>query len=257
MKYAIRFTSAKSMVFLTIFSLSVGSATFAESVKGSNGSDSSSRPVEALLKARAEQSSQKTPADFKKASREGLEELIRSGITTTALDVGDKMPLFELPDAHGKMVSSNDLLSDGALVIVFYRGAWCPYCNLYLHALQEYLPEFESLGASMVAISGEPPDRSLEVEQKDSLTYPVLSDTALIASRKFGIVYEVPQVIQKVMSERGFDLKTYYGTDKAELPLSATYVVDRNGKIIFAFLDPDYKLRAEPADILAALKKAD
>lgn len=165
------------------------------------------------------------------------------------------MPAFELPDAHGQMVSSDELLADGALVIVIYRGAWCPYCNLYLHALQEYLPEFESLGASMVAISGEPPDRSLEVEQKDSLTYPVLSDTALIASRKFGIVYEVPQVIQKVMTERGFDLKTYYGTDKAELPLSATYVVDRNGKIIYAFLDPDYKLRAEPVDIIAALKK--
>jgi peroxiredoxin len=247
--------SVKLTVFFAILSLIVTTAIFAESTAESNKPDSTSRPVETLLKARAEQSSQKTPDDFKAASRQGLEELVRSGIAKTALNFGDKMPAFELPDAHGKTVSSDDLLADGALVIVFYRGAWCPYCNLYLHALQDYLPEFESLGASMVAISGEPPDRSLEVEQKDSLTYPVLSDTALIASRQFGIVYEVPQVIQKVMTDRGFDLKTYYGTDKAELPLSATYVVNRNGKIIYAFLDPDYKLRAEPADIIAALKK--
>lgn len=245
----------KLTVFFAILSLIVTTPIVAETVPDSNKPDSSSQPVEALLKARAEQLSQKTPDDVKSASRQGLEELVRSGIAETALNIGDKIPAFKLPDAHGNAVSSEYLLADGALVIVFYRGAWCPYCNLYLHSLQEYLPEFESLGASLVAISGEPPDRSLEVEQKDSLTYPVLSDTALIASRKFGIVYEVPQVIQQVMTERGFDLKTYYGTDKAELPLSATYVVDRNGKIIYAFLDPDYKLRAEPANIIAALKK--
>lgn len=254
MKNQFSLVSAKLTVFFAIFSLVLTAATFAKTGADSNEPDSSSRPVEAMLKARAEQSSQKSPAEFKEASRQGLEELVRSGISKTALNVGDKMPAFELPDAHGQMVSSDELLADGALVIVFYRGAWCPYCNLYLHALQEYVPEFESLGASMVAISGEPPDRSLEVEQKDSLTYPVLSDTALIASRKFGIVYEVPQVIQKVMTERGFDMKKYYGTDKAELPLSATYVVDKNGEIIYGFLDPDYKLRAEPADIIAALK---
>jgi peroxiredoxin len=182
----------KLTVFFAIFSLILGTVVLAGSSIDSKEPDSSSRPVEALLKARAEQSSQKTPDDFKAASRQGLEELVRSGISKTALNVGDKMPTFELPDAHGKTVSSVDLLADGALVIVFYRGAWCPYCNLYLHSLQEYLPEFESLGASLVAISGEPPDRSLEVEQKDSLTYPVLSDTALLASRKFGVVYEVP-----------------------------------------------------------------
>lgn len=243
-------TVCVSALFLT-----TSGVTSPDSNTDSKPPDSSSRPVEALLKARAEQSSQKSPAEFKEASRQGLEELIRSGITETARNVGDKIPSFELPDAHGRMISSDDLLADGPLVIVFYRGAWCPYCNLYLHALQKYLPEIESLGASIVAISGEPPDRSLEVEQKDSLTYPVLSDTALITSRKFGIVFEVPRVVQKVMTERGFDLKTYYGTDKAELPLSATYVVDRNGKIIYAFLDPDYKLRAEPADIIATLKK--
>lgn len=212
------------------------------------------RPVEALLKERANKSGMTGATAFKDSTQKGFEELIQSGITKTALQVGDKMPSFVLPDAHNKLVKSDDLLKNGALVIVFYRGLWCPYCNLYLNALEGYLPDFKSLEASLVAISGEPPDRSLEVEIKDSLTYPVLSDTALIASNKFGIVYEVPSSINDVFLSRGFDFKRYYNTEKAELPLSATFVVNKEGIIIYTFLEIDYKLRAEPSDIIEALK---
>jgi peroxiredoxin len=217
-------------------------------------STSSSRPVEQKLREMADKSSQKASPEFAEASRQGLLELVKSGIAESALNVGDTIPYFSPPDAHSKIVDSRDLLAGGPLILVFYRGAWCPYCNPYLASLQKYLPQFKSYGASLVTISGETPDRSLTVEEKDSLSFPVLSDTGLVASRKFGIVYEVPAAIRAAMEKRGFDLKKYYNSPKAELPLSATYVVDEHGTIVYAFLEPDYKLRAEPEDLLVALR---
>lgn len=213
------------------------------------------RPVEAMLKERAEASRKNLPPEVLKAGQQGIKEVAESGVLKSALKEGDTMPSFELPDANGEMVKSSDLLAEGPTVIVFYRGAWCPYCNLYLHSLQAYLPELESLGASLVAISGEPTDRSLSVVEKDSLTFTVLSDTSLVAARKFGIVYELPKVVEDVMLNFGLNMKEYYGTPKAELPLSATYVVNEKGQIIYSFLEADYKVRAEPVDIIAALKK--
>jgi len=218
-------------------------------------SNMNDRPVEAMLKERAEASRKNLPLEVLKAAQQGIKEVSESGVLESALKEGDTMPSFELPDANGKMVKSGDLLAKGPLVIVFYRGAWCPFCNLYLHSLEAYRPEFESLGASLVAISGEPPDRSLSVVEKDSLTFTVLSDTSFLAARKFGIVYELPKVVEDVMLNFGLNMKEYYGTPKAELPLSATYVVDKEGQIIYSFLEADYKVRAEPADIIAALKR--
>ena len=104
-------------------------------------------------------------------------------------------------------------------------------------ALTDYQEEFESMGATLVAISGEPVDRTLELVEADSLTFTVLSDTSLVASRKFGVVYELPQVIQDVIIKLGFDMAAYYGIEKAEIPLSATYVIDQSGKITYAFLE--------------------
>jgi len=213
-----------------------------------------SRPVEAKLNELKKQSEESTPPEVIEAGRKGTEQLRQSGLLEDALSEGNRMPAFALDDPHGKRVTSQELLADGPIVLVFYRGAWCPFCNLYLQSLQEYLPKFRELGASLVAISGENPDNSLTVEQKNALTFTVLSDPNFDVARRFGIVYEMPQVTNDAILKLGFDLKKYYGTDLAELPLSATYVVDRDGTIVYAFLDPDYKKRAEPADLLMALK---
>jgi peroxiredoxin len=221
----------------------------------SEDSAKSARPVETRLKQMTEESSKLGTPEFAEASEQALQDLIKSRITETALSVGDTMPSFELPDPRKAVVKSKDLLAAGPIVIVFYRGAWCPYCNFYLRSMQEYLPEIKAHGATLVAISGENPDNSLSVEQKDSLTYPVLSDTGLSVARKFGIVYKVAPVIDKAMRDYGIDFRTYYNSDKAELPLGATYVVDKTGKIVYAYLDADYRHRAEPADVLAALKE--
>ncbi len=211
------------------------------------------RPVEAELQAKSAAFAEKAPPAAIEVGRKGIEEVAASGVLKTALNVGATCPSFTLGDAKGAKVTSADLLARGPVVIVFYRGAWCPYCNIYLHAWQAYLPKLAERGATLVAISGEPPDCTAAVVQKTEATFTVLSDPGYQVSRKFGVVYQVPGVVTDAMQSRGMDMKNYYGTGKAELPLSATYVVGRDGKITYAFLDADYKKRAEPGDVLAAL----
>jgi peroxiredoxin len=215
--------------------------------------DPSPGPVQAQLDALRAANETQVPANLLEAGKKGNRELEASGILDRALKKGDSMPPFELTDAHGNVVSSNALLAKGPLVIIFYRGAWCPFCNLYLKSVQEYLSEIESRGATLVAISGERPDRSLSVEQQNALTFTVLSDPELKAARSFGIDYELPQVVDDAITAVGFDMRQYYGTEKAELPLSATYVISAKGIVLYDFATIDYKRRAEPRDFLAVL----
>ena len=171
----------------------------------------------------------------------------------TALNVGAKMPAFTLNDSLGKSVSSKDLLKQGNLVVVFYRGAWCPFCNKYLHTLQQNLPAIKQAGGQLVAISVEPADRSMAIAKKNELQFTVLSDPNLNVARSFHIVYQLPADTDAKYKGYGIDLVKYNSTDKPELPISATYVIDKKGKIVYAYVEPDYKKRAEPEAIIAAL----
>lgn len=173
----------------------------------------------------------------------------------TALNVGAKIPAFTLSDSFGKPVSSKDLLKQGNLVVVFYRGAWCPFCNKYLHALQQNLPQIKANGGNLVAISVENPDRSMAIAKKQELQFTVLSDPNLMVSRKFGIVYQLPDATNEKYKAGGLDLAKYNSTEKAELPISATYVVDKKGNIVYAYIEPDYKKRAEPSALIETLAK--
>jgi peroxiredoxin len=173
----------------------------------------------------------------------------------SALNVGAKMPAFSLPDEKGEMVSSDELLKTGNLVVVFYRGAWCPYCNLYLRSLQKSLPEIEKNGGKLVAISVENPDTSLTVSQKNELSFKVLSDGNLDLARKFGIVYQLSNDTNEKYKGYGVDLVKQNGTVTPDLPLSATYIIKQNGEISYAFLEPDYQKRAEPNVIIENLAK--
>ncbi len=229
--------------------LALGSLTCAIAVSVS----AADRPVEAELRAAAEASAKKAPPELSTTFKKGIDEVAASGVLKTALNVGGAMPDFTLTDAEGKAVKSADLLARGPLVVVFYRGAWCPYCNLYLHHWQQYLPQLAQRSATLVAISGEGPDGTSATVKRNAATFAVLSDPGYAVSRRFGVVYQVPAGVSDAMKSRGLDLKAYYGTGKAELPLSATYVVGRDGKVSYAFLEADYKKRAEPSDVLAAL----
>ena len=159
-----------------------------------------------------------------------------------------------MPDASGETISSKHLLERGPLVVSFYRGGWCPYCNLELRALQDLLPKFEENNATLVAISPQTPDNSLSTQEKNALSFPVLSDRNNRVARGMGLVYEVPEGVVNVSRDE-FNLiySDINDTEKNELPIPATYVVDRTGTIVYAFVNLDYSQRAEPSDVLDAV----
>lgn len=172
----------------------------------------------------------------------------------SAKKVGDKLPEFSLPAANGKVVKSSDLTAQGKyLIVTFYRGGWCPYCNLQLRAYQKVMPDIKKRGGELVAISPETPDNTLSTAQKNELDFVVLSDKDNAYARQLGLVFELPKDLVAVYQKFGIDLPKQNGLSKWELPLSATYVVKPSGEIVYSFVDADYKKRANIDDVLAAL----
>jgi peroxiredoxin len=178
------------------------------------------------------------------------------GIIDHALKEGEAVADFTLPDAHGGEVSLKTLLSKGPVVISFYRGEWCPFCNLELRGLQEALPKMNNLGATLLAISPEKPDHGIVAAENNKLTFPVLSDFGNKVARQFGIVFQIGEDL-KEFSKNVFknDIALRNGEDSYELPVPATYVIDTAGVIRFAHVDVDYMTgRVEPETVLAALE---
>lgn len=180
-------------------------------------------------------------------------ELKASGIENRALTAGDRAPAFRLPNANGETIRLTDLLDRGPVVLNFYRGGWCPYCNLELAALQAELPNIQALGASLIAITPEQPDRATETSTRHQLEFEVLSDRGNRVARQFGLVFTLPESIRAIYASFGTDLPAYNGDDRFELPLPATYVIRPDATISYGFVDADYTRRMEPADIIQAL----
>ncbi len=183
-------------------------------------------------------------------------DLKASGIEQRALQVGDAAPQLTLPDALGKPVALRSLWQRGPLVLVFYRGGWCPYCNLELRAWQRELSVLDHLGASLVAISPQSPDHSISTAEKNELAFPVLSDSALQAAEAFGLAFALSPEMVALYTRVGNGLPVINGNGRWVLPLPATYVIDRDGRIVFAHIEADYRERAEPAEVLAAVERA-
>jgi len=177
-----------------------------------------------------------------------------SGMEAKALKVGQPAPDVLLPNASGKSIQLSTLWQQGPLILVFYRGGWCPYCNLELRAWQDLLPEVKAKGAQMVAISPQTPDNSLSTQQKNELAFEVLSDSELLASNGFGIAFDMSLELVALYSSVGHDLPKTNGNGRWTLPVPATYVIGTDGVIQFAHVDVDYRNRAEPAEILASIK---
>jgi len=211
-------------------------------------------PVEKELNEYKRAFEKKVPADLVKTYEEGIELVRKSGVLEKAIKVGDKAPDFELPDATGKTVKLSELTANGPVVLTWYRGGWCPYCNIQLRGMQKLLPEMKAAGATLLALSPEKPDNSLSTAEKNKLEFIVLSDKSNTAARKFGVVYKLPEKVADSFKER-IDLAKLNGDDSMELPLAATYVIDAEGKVRYAFIDADYRKRAEPKDVLEAVKK--
>ncbi|HLW03021.1 MAG TPA: peroxiredoxin-like family protein [Ktedonobacterales bacterium] len=180
--------------------------------------------------------------------------LVASGIQERSLKVGDHAPDFTLPDALGRPVSLAGVRAMGPVVITFYRGEWCPFCNLTLHAYQAILPKITALGATLIAISPQTPDHSLSMAEKHSLEFAVLSDVGNVVARQFGLAYHYDAATRAFFEQRGFNLAQFNGDASWELPVPATYLLSSDGTIRLAFVDPDYRHRLEPTDLLAGLR---
>ena len=209
--------------------------------------------LQTVLDQRKNQWANKADAATKTDYAAGIQAVVESGIVNTAKNVGDTAPNFTLTNATGAEVQLKDYLQRGPVVLTWYRGGWCPYCNLTLHRLQAELPNFKAAGANLLALTPELPDKSISTKEKNELEFEVLSDVGNTVAREYGIVFELtPEVAERYQA--GFDLHGFNGDESNELPLAATYVIDMDGTIRYAFLDAEYRNRAEPAAILKALK---
>ena len=198
----------------------------------------------------------KLPEDAKAKMENAVVDLANSGIVNNSLKLGKKVPNFSLKNALGQTVELNSLLAETPVVISFYRGGWCPYCNMELRGLQNYLPQITELGAKLIAISPETPDNSLSTTEKNELTFEVLSDVGNQVAKEFGLVYQLPEELRPIYQNFGIDLPAYNGDKSFELPIPATYVITSDGTVIHSFIDPDYTKRLDPEEIINALKKA-
>ena len=192
--------------------------------------------------------------EMKRIYAEGIASVENSGILRSAKQVGDTAIFFTLRDASGTRVELKQLLANGPVVLTWYRGGWCPYCDLTLARLQEELPKFKSAGATLIALTPERPDSSLTTAEKNNLEFEILSDAGNGVARQYGVVFKLTDEVAKSYQE-SFGLHEFNGDASNELPLAATYVIGTDGVITYAFLHADYRERAEPRDILAALER--
>jgi peroxiredoxin len=189
------------------------------------------------------------------ALHRSTDELIASGAQNRALKAGDVAPAFTLPDADGNPVSSKALLEKGPLVITFYRGVWCPYCNFDLSALEEARLDIELRGASLVAISQQTAPNSRKSQRQNGLGFPILGDHGGDIAAKFGVRWTLPDYLREVQKALGADLTQFNGEDSWTLPMPARYVVAQDGTIAYAEVNADYTRRPEPSAIFPVLEQ--
>ena len=190
------------------------------------------------------------PKEHSQALSKSIEDFVHTWNPADAINVGEPFPDFSLSDATGKQVSMKELLAKGPLLISFFRGETCPYCNLTLKALQDSLSAFKARGVTLVAISPQLPNYSLAMQEKNALQFPVLSDVGNNLARKLGILFQQPDTLRPILKAFGVDLQARNGDDSFVVPFPASYLIDTKGIIRSAFLDPDYTHRLEPSTAL-------
>jgi len=179
-------------------------------------------------------------------------DLKKADFTQRALRVGKRVNNFSLPDLHGNTITLNQLLLEGPVILIFYRGGWCPYCNLTLRAWQKVLPDIH-VGAQVVAISPEKPENSLATTRKNRLDYVVLTDSNSEVARQFGVSFILPTYLKRLYKTFGLNLEKYNDARTVELPIPATFLINTDQAIQYAYADEDYAQRADPDEILTAL----
>jgi len=184
----------------------------------------------------------------------GIEGFLREGVPAGAIAAGDSLESFTLDDANGIPITLDQLVAEGPAVFVFYRGGWCPYCNLALRTYQrELLPELDRFGSRLVAISPQSPDQSLSTAEKAELDFTVLSDPASRLARRIGISFQQSEDVLEAQRKLGLDLAQVNAEGSIELPRPTVLIVDQDHTVRFVDVQPDYTARTEVAEILRAL----
>jgi len=198
----------------------------------------------------------KRPPHIAAAMGRATADLIATGQADRALKAGDRAPAFTLPGPDGKPVASADLLAHGPLVITFYRGVWCPYCNMELQALQSALPEIKALGGSLLALSPESAANSRKSARQNELSFPILTDRGNDVAAAFGLRFRLPDELIEIYKGFGNDLAAVNGEPSWTLPMPGRFVIAPNGVIAYAEVNPDYTRRPDPEALMPALREA-
>ena len=214
------------------------------------------RPLGEIYAERKELIAKYVPAETQTIHAQAVAELKQRNLAATALPVGATAPVFDLLDHNGKPVRSSDLLAKSRLVLCFLRGRWCPFCVGQMEAMNQIVPQLEQAGATFVAISPQTVKQSFFMHDQHKLRFPLLSDAANKVARQFGLTYRVPAAQEAIYRRAFVNLPFTNGDDSWELPIPATYVVDRDGTILYASANEDYTDRPEPSEIVRVLETA-
>lgn len=199
---------------------------------------------------------EKIPKPALKVMDAATAELEANAAASRALRAGEVAPDFILPHVDGRSVRLYSELERGPVVLVFYRGGWCPYCNIHLRGFQKRLAEFEAAGAQLIAISPQLPDQSLTTQEKDELAFLVLSDVGLHTAHAFGVAFELPKDLLNLYVEFGHPLEDSNGVEGGrELPMPATFVIGTDRTIAYAHVEADYTRRSEPLEVLRVVQE--
>jgi peroxiredoxin len=220
-----------------------------------SGSYGDTRPLKQILAERKEGVAKYVPPDVQAIHDRTIAVLKAQRFASRALGVGVKAPTFEVPDHDGKPVSSAALLAKGPLVLLFIRGRWCPFCVAQIEAMNYIASQIEAAGASLAAISPQTEKQAYFMHDQHKLAFPLLVDAKSEVARQFGLVYRVPDEQQQLYRRTFVNLPLANGDDSWTLPIPATYIVDRDGTILFASANEDYTERPEPLEILSTLER--
>lgn len=198
---------------------------------------------------------QKAPQEIQEIMLKATKKLEDASISKNSLKTGDIVKEIKLPNALGNEVSLFDALEKNDFAVVsFYRGSWCAYCNFELKALQDRNDELKELGAKLIAVSPQSPDASLSTKEKNELQFEVLSDTNNKIAKEFGLIFSLAEELRPIYASFNIDIPSHNDEDSFELPMPATYLINKNKEILFSFINEDYTKRCEPQDIIDVIK---
>lgn len=195
------------------------------------------------------------PAEATLLLQDTLDAGIAKHIADNVIKIGATIDDFTLTASTSQPFSLNEKLKEGHIVLMFYRGSWCPFCNLTLKAYQDVLPEIQQQGANLVAVTPEFPEKAQETITKEGYKFDVVTDEHNKLAAKLGLIFEQNEETTTLMKNLGFDLELYYGPDHNNLlPIPATFIIGQDGKVAFSYVNPNYRIRVDPTEVVKDLK---